>query len=204
MEHFICGESRIWSVFQAACLKRSGWSRPLWCSRCQKLSERRCPCEPLDGFTLTLIIFEKQLSTAHFVFMIWVVLGSIMTTMLVQPSNSGEVLNMYIKFAQCGGIDGTPAEKRAEMTNGRNLLRVRGLFSDLLRMSVGVPGRKQNPRFVSHKRQSGSPLRLKPTPSSGVRPAEDEGLMEALFFSCQHTGTAGLTCRESGLACQCP
>lgn len=203
MEHFICGESRIWSVFQAACSKRSGWSRPLWRSRCRKLAERRCPCEPLDGFTLTLIIFEKQLSTAHFVFMIWVVLGSIMTTMLVQPSSSGEVLNT-LNLLSVAELTEHRREKRAKMTNGRNLLRVRGLFSDLLRMSVGVPGRKQNPRFVSHKRQSGSQLRLKPTPSSGVRPAEDEGLMEALFFSCQHTGTAGLTCRESGLACQCP
>lgn len=111
MELFICGESRIWSVFQAARSKISGWSRPLWRFRSRRLAERRCPCEPLDGFTLGVIIFEKQLSTTHFVFMIWVVLGSVMTTMLVQ----GEVLNMFVKFARGGtGIDGTAEHRRKE------------------------------------------------------------------------------------------
>lgn len=114
VELFICGESRIWSVFQAARSKRSGWSRPLWCFRSQKLAERRCPCEPLDGFTLTVIIFEKQLSTTRFVFMIW-----------VSQASSGEVSNMYIKFAQCGGIDGTPTsqnDKWKELAAGSRLI----------------------------------------------------------------------------------
>lgn len=201
VELFICGKSRIWSVFQAACLKISCWSRPLWRFRSQKPAERRCRCDPLGGFTLSQWLFLKN-SSARLCLCSWFGLSSglLCQRSLFSQASPGEVLNMYIKFAQCGaGIDGTAElrRKNAKMTNGRNLLRVRGRFSDLLRMSVGVPGRKQNPRFVSHERQNGSPLRLKPTPSSGVGPAEDEGLMEALFFSCQRTDTAGLTCRES-------
>lgn len=70
---------------------------------------------------------------------------------------------------------------------------------------------KKKSHFISPKQQSGSPSRWKPTPSLGVRPAEREWLMDALFhpnsFSCQHTKPAGLSCGESWesrISCRCP